>query len=99
MASRLALLAGLFVAPAVLLWLGHRLRRRTPRMRAVFWGATIGYVLGMLATLWAMHLPPVLWDEGGGWRTAAVHWGMLAGAAIGAGAGMMRAGARGRHPP
>jgi uncharacterized protein YqgC (DUF456 family) len=80
--SRLALVIGLFIVPAVLLWLGHRLRRQTEARRRVFWGATIGYVLGMLLTLAAIHYPPVLWGDGG-WRTAAVHWGMLVGAVVG----------------
>lgn len=86
--SRLALAAGLFVVPALLLWLGHRLRRQTPVRRRVFWGATIGYLLGMLLTLVAIHYPPVLW-AGGGWRTAVVHWGMVVGAAVGAGIGRL----------
>ncbi len=84
--SRLALVIGLFIVPAVLLWLGHRMRRQTDARRRVFWGATIGYVLGMLLTLAAIHYPPVLW-AGGGWRTAVVHWGMLVGAVLGAGVG------------
>lgn len=80
--SRLALVAGLFIVPAVLLWLGHHLRRATPTRRRVFWGATIGYLAGMLITLVAIHYPAVLW-EGGDWRTAVVHWGMVIGAVVG----------------
>jgi hypothetical protein len=79
------LLAGLFLVPLVLLWLGHRLRRRTPGERGVFWGATIGHSLGILATLTAVHYPPVLWTEG--WRAVAVHWSMVVGALLGAAAG------------
>lgn len=84
--SRIALVAGLFLVPAVLLWLGHRLRRQTDVRRRVFWGATIGYLLGMLLTLVTIHYPPVLW-AGGGSRTAMVHWGMVVGATVGAGVG------------
>jgi hypothetical protein len=80
--SRMALLAGLFVVPALIVWLGHRLRRRTPAWRAVFWGAAWGYGVGMLASLAALHLPPVLWS--GGWRAAVVHWGMVVAPAAGA---------------
>lgn len=83
----MALVAGLFIVPAVLLWLGHRLRRRTGAWRGVFWGATIGYGVGMLLMLVAIHAPPVLWA--GGWRAAAVHWGMLAAAVLGAGIGAL----------
>jgi hypothetical protein len=92
--SRLALVAGLFVVPALLLWLGHRLRRQTPARRRVFWGATVGYGLGMLLVLVAIHYPPVLW-AGGDWRTAVVHWGMVGGAVLGAGTGEL---ARRRAP-
>lgn len=84
--SRLALVIGLFIVPAVLLWLGHRMRRHPAVRRRVFWGATIGYVLGMLLMLAAIHYPPVLW-AGGGWRTAVVHWGMVVGALLGAAGG------------
>lgn len=91
MGSRLALLAGLFIVPVLLLWLGHRLRRATPTRRRVFWGATIGYLAGMVVTLIAIHYPAVLW-AGGDWRTAVVHWGMVVGVAVGAGgAGILRA--------
>ncbi len=89
----LALLTGLFVIPCVLLWMGHRLRRRPAAWRATFWGAVIGYVVGMTATLAAMHYPPVPWGDGGV-RTALVFWGMLAGAIVGAAAGRMLAGRR-----
>jgi hypothetical protein len=84
--SRLALVVGLFIIPALLLWLGHRLRRHTPARRRVFWGATIGYLAGMLLVLVAIHYPAVLWT-GGGWRTALVHWGMVVGTLMGAGVG------------
>lgn len=81
------LLAGLFVVPALLLWLGHRLRHRDSARRRVFWGAVAGHTLGMLVTMVAVHYPPVLW--GGGWRDAAVHWPMLLGGLLGAGAGWL----------
>ena len=81
-----ALLVGLFVAPALLLWLGHRLRRRSARLRGVFWGGVIGHSLGMLITLLATHYPPVFWG-GEGWRAVAVHASMLVGAVAGAAAG------------
>jgi hypothetical protein len=90
--SLMALLTGLFVVPVVLLWMGQRLRRRSGRWRAVFWGAVTGYVIGMVATVAAMHYPPVLWS--GGWRTVLVHGGMLLGAIVGGVGGWM--GGRGR---
>ncbi len=84
-----ALLAGLLVAPALLLWAGHRLRRRSARVRGAFWGGLLGHTLGMLVTLGAAHYPPVPWD-GSAWRTAAVHASMLLGAVLGAAAGAAR---------
>ncbi len=84
-----ALLAGLFVAPGVLLWMGHRMRDRPARWRGAFWGGVIGHTLGMLVMLAAAHFPPVMWQ--GGWRAAAVYGAMLAGAVLGAAAGGMRA--------
>lgn len=87
------LLAGLFGVPMLLLWLGHRLRRRPAWLRGVFWGGVTGHSLGMLVTLAATHTPPVLWDHGG-WRSLAVHASLLAGAVLGAavGAGRRRRG-------
>jgi hypothetical protein len=90
--SLMALLAGLFIVPVVLLWLGHRLRRRTAARRGMFWGAVAGHTLGMLASVAAMHVPAVPW-AGGDARTFVVHWGMLIGVMVGAAAGWM-AGAR-----
>ncbi len=92
--SLLALLAGMFVVPVALLWLGHRLRRRSARSRGVFWGAVVGHTLGMLASVAAMHVPAVLW-AGGDARTIVVHWGMLIGAIVGAAFGWMMGARRG----
>lgn len=80
------LLAGLFLVPVALLWLGHRLRRRAPGARAVFWGATIGHSMGIIVMLAAVHYPPVVWSEG--WRAVAVHWSMVAGAVLGGALGV-----------
>lgn len=79
----LALLAGLFVAPALLLWIGHGLRHRPAVWKPVFWGAVLGHTLGVLVTLAATLYPPVHWEIGGWWRDAAVHWSMLVGAVVG----------------
>ncbi len=84
----MALLVGMFIVPVGLLWLGHRLRRRTAPSRDVFWGAVAGHTLGMLASLAAMHVPAVLW-AGGDARTIIVHWAMLVGALAGGAIGWM----------
>ena len=61
-AGPLAMLAGLFVVPAGLLWLGHRLRRRPPRWRGAFWGALAGHVAAVVLATVAALLPPELWS-------------------------------------
>lgn len=55
------LLIGLFVVPVALLWLGHRLRRRTARQRAIFWGALSGHVAAMLVATVAVTVPAEMW--------------------------------------
>lgn len=93
--SMMALLAGLFVVPVALLWMGHRLRRRSAGWRGAFWGAVAGHALGMLVTVMALHYPPIPWDDGGS-RSALVHGAMLLGGILGGAIGWMM-GAR-RHP-
>lgn len=89
--ERVALLLGLFGAPAVLLWLGHRLRDRTARQRGAFWGGAIGHTIALVVALVAALLPPIWWHEGGFLRDFAVHWSLLIGAIAGAAAGALRA--------
>lgn len=60
----LTMLIGLFVVPVFLLYLGHRLRRRSRRARGMFWGALIGHTAGaVLATIYSM-VPPEEWQSG-----------------------------------
>lgn len=94
-AGMTALLAGLFLAPAALLWLGQRFRQRTPRWRRVFWGAVTGHTLGMLATVGAAHYPPVSWGGGPPAREVVLFWSMPAGALAGAAVAWLLAGRRG----
>jgi hypothetical protein len=84
----LALLAGLFLVPLLLLALGHRLRDRSPRQRAIFWGGVIGHSAAALVAIAAMHWPPVLWTTDT--RAALVFFTMLAGGVLGAGVGALR---------
>jgi hypothetical protein len=81
--ARLALLVGLFVAPAILLRLGHRFRERDDRQRRRFWGGVIGYLVGLLVSTAAMLGPPVWWAGGSVARELCVHWAMLVGFTIG----------------
>lgn len=85
----LALLAGLFVIPAFLLYLGHRLRRRSRRARAVFWGALFGYILaGLVAVVYSM-IPPEAWTSADVTRGFFGFYGMLAGGLLGALVGLL----------
>ena len=53
-----AFLLGLYVLPLGLLWLGHHLKRRSPRAKGAFWGAVIGHcVAGTLALVAGLMLP------------------------------------------
>jgi len=68
---------GLFGVPIALLMLGHRLRRRSPRARAIFTGGVIGHcVAGLLAVIWGM-LPPEAWGPNDTARGFAGLWSLL----------------------
>lgn len=82
--ERVALFAGLFVVPVLLLWLGHGMRDRSRTQKNIFWGGVIGHSLALAATLSAAMLPPIWWAGGPFWRDFAVHWSLLLGAVAGA---------------
>jgi hypothetical protein len=84
-----ALLLGLVVVPALLLWLGHRLRDRTPTQKGAFWGGVIGHTIAMIVAIYALHVPGVIWT--GGARELLAFWSMLLGGAVGAALGGLRA--------
>ena len=92
-----ALLAGLFIVPVVLLALGHRLRRRSPRQRWVFWGGLVGYLVGALAVLWVGMVPAVDWSATDTTRGLIGFWGLIIGPVVGAIAAFALR--RGRHRP
>ena len=81
--EHVALLLGLFGAPALLLSLGHRLRRRPAVWRRVFWGGVIGHSLALLALMIVSMVPPVVWEGGVRARDVAVHWTLALGAVVG----------------
>jgi hypothetical protein len=86
--ARFAFLLGIVVVPGVLVWLGHRMRDRSPRQRRVFWGAVIGHSVALIIALVALHYPPVMWDDGP--RVVLALWSLLLGAGVGALAGALR---------
>jgi len=56
-----AMLAGVFLVPTVLVWAGHRLRRRPARWRGAFWGGLIGHVLAIPVASVAAMMPAAEW--------------------------------------
>lgn len=87
MSGLLALLLGFFIVPFCLLLLGHRLRDRSDRSRAAFWGGVIGHTSALLVSMTALHYPPVLWSSHA--RVLIVFWLMLLGGVVGAAVGAL----------
>ena len=70
-------LVGLFGVPIALLAIGHKLRRRSPRTKAVFRGAIIGHcIAGTVAVIWGM-IPPEAWEPTESARGFAGLWSLL----------------------
>lgn len=89
-----AMLLGLFGVPLALVWTGHRLRRRSPRWRAAFWGALIAHLLASPAAMWAAMIPPAEWAPSDRWRGALGLWAMLVAPLVGMLLGLARASSR-----
>lgn len=81
-----AMLLGVFGVPVALLVIGHRFRRRSPRVRAAFWGAVTGHLVAIVVGSLAAMLPPEEWASGDTWRGAFGLWSFalfpLVGAAV-----------------
>ncbi len=90
-AGLVAMLAGLFAVPALLLWLGHRLRRRSARARGAFWGALVGHVVAIPPVLWVAMVPPSLWTPDDTVRGAIGFWALLVAPLVGGVVGAVRA--------
>ena len=88
--AHLALVAGLFLAPLLLAWLGHRFRDRSRHQKGAFWGGLFGHTAGLILALGLALAPPVVWTGGSAWRDAAVHYAMIVGFALGAAIGAAR---------
>ncbi len=82
--GHLALLLGLFAVPALLLWLGHRLHRRSARVRGAFWGGAVGHTLAMCVATAAAMYPPAALTEGEFMRGVLSFGAMLGGGVLGA---------------
>ena len=72
-----ALLLGIFVVPAVLLWAGHRMRRRSAAWHRVFWGAVTGHMAALVIGSVAGMMPAAQWAGSDTLRGAAGLWSFL----------------------
>lgn len=88
----MVLLAGLFVVPAALLAIGHRLRKRSVRVQRAFWGAIAGHVVASIAAIVYSMIPPEEWQSGNIVRGAATFYALLVLPVIGAALGALLAG-------
>ncbi len=84
--NAIALILGLFAAPAWLAWFGHHLRTRTHAARATFWGGVMGHTIATVVLVVLVLAPPELWASRST-RETAVYWILLAGALVGAAVG------------
>lgn len=89
MMGRLALLLGLFAAPAFLLWAGHHWRHRSARIRGAFWGGLIAHSVAALIATAAGLYPPAEWSGDDRWRGFFGLWSMLVLFAVGAAVGAL----------
>lgn len=87
-----AMLLGTFAVPALLLWAGHRLRRRPPRWRAAFWGALIAHVVAVPIAVVAAMIPAAEWAPTDTVRGALGFWLLLIAPVVGATIGATSAG-------
>ena len=85
-----AMLLGVFVVPAGLVWLGHRLRRRPRAWRGAFWGALVGHVVAVAAGLAFGMTPPEEWGPNDRMRGAFALWSFLVLPVLGAAIGWIR---------
>ena len=97
------MLAGVFGVPLMLLWIGHRLRRREMRWQRVFWGALIAHVAVTPIALVAAMSPAAEWAPTDTLRGAIGFWSLLVVPVLGGlvGALVSRPGltSEHRHPP
>ena len=83
------MMLGAFGIPALLLWAGHRLRRRSARWIAVFWGAVIGHAASLVIGPVAAMIPAAEWGQNDVWRGALGYWSFLVCPVLGALVGLV----------
>jgi hypothetical protein len=84
------MLLGLFGVPVALLVAGHRVRRRSPRVRGAFWGAVWGHLLVIGPVCWVSMVPAAMWSADDRARGVIGLWALLVGPAIGSAIGAFR---------
>lgn len=89
--SLVAMMAGLFVVPGILLAASHRLRRRSNQLQSAFWGAIVAHIVAMIAATIASMISPEQWIADDLWRGLFGFWMMLVAPAFGATIGYFRA--------
>jgi len=83
------MLVGVFAVPALLVWSGHRLRRRSSRWRSAFWGGVIGHLAALVIGSIAAMNPAEAWAPTDTWRGALGLWSFAVLPLIGGLMGMM----------
>jgi hypothetical protein len=91
-AGVIAMLVGLFAAPAFLLWAGHHWRRTSPRLRGAFWGGLVAHTVAALAASVAGMYEPAEWAASDTVRGFLGYWSMLLFFLVGAGVGAAMSG-------
>jgi hypothetical protein len=79
-----AFLAGMFVVPAVLLSIGHRIRKRPAKIQSAFWGGMFAHILASVAAITASMIAAEEWQSSDFWRGLFGFWMMLVAPLIGA---------------
>jgi hypothetical protein len=85
------MMLGAFGVPALLLWAGHRLRRRSARWVALFWGAVVGHAASLVVGPIASMIPAEAWGPTDVWRGAFGYWSFFVFPLLGALVGLVRA--------
>ncbi|MBC8089692.1 MAG: hypothetical protein H7Z40_20710 [Phycisphaerae bacterium] len=88
--SLVAMMAGLFVVPGILLSFSHRLRRRPNRLQSAFWGAIVAHIVAIIAATVASMISPEQWTAGDTWRGVFGFWMMLVAPLLGAAIGYFK---------
>ena len=85
------MLFGVFGVPIALLWASHHFRRRSPRIRAAFWGGLTGHLIALVVGSVAAMMPAAEWSAADTWRGLLGFWSWAVLPAVGAVVGLVLA--------